>query len=355
MKKFFYTTIALLLLNTVSNNGIVKADATALQQGDFKIAIVDNPLYHLAKIVEYTGSKEKLSNEFPETVEYNDLTYKVYAIDNNVFANNETLISVYLPDYIQLVGEGCFQNCKNLKEIILTAENIQIGKDAFADTPFKMLCINSVGIEGLDDAFGENFVLEDAVVRFGYSTFQTLSDAGMKLLNEQDVVNIRTEAYPYKNFEFYVSLDEDLDNLSKDDFYSFPSNSVILMNKNNNLLIGWDDYSDMQGGSINIVWPTFNDRIYKEDEYHYIYNADPEYLLMDYIQISNITKNSEFHVTANESSEVVSLEQQNNNEVQEVFDITGKRISTQSDDISLLPPGIYLVKKYGKFERILVR
>lgn len=355
MKKINQIAVVLLFFGGLSTNHEMIANEITIQNGDFKIEVVDNPLYHLAKIVEYTGSNEKLFNEFPESVEYNDITYKVYAIDNNAFANNETLTEVFLPNSIQLIGDGCFQNCKNLMEVTLTADDMQIGKNAFANTPLKMLRVNSKGIDGLDEAFGENFTLENTIMRFGYATFQTLSDTGMKLLDQEDVVNIRTEAYPDKDFEFYVSLDQYLDNINKDDFYSILANSVILMNKNNNLLIGWDDYREMFGGGITILWPTFNDKIYKEEDYHYIYNSDPKYLLMDYIQISNITKDSEFHVTANQSSNVISLDQQKDNEIREVFDMNGKRINVDSNDISSLLPGIYLVKKCNSIQKILVR
>ena len=57
----------------------------------------------------------------PESVTYSGTTYEVYAIDNDAFANNTDIESVYIPDTYTTILTNVFHGCRNLRSVRLSA------------------------------------------------------------------------------------------------------------------------------------------------------------------------------------------------------------------------------------------
>lgn len=67
----------------------------------------------------------------PASVSYNDVTYSVSSIAPDAFKN--TLVkNVALPESIEEIGKGAFQNCKELTSVTLPSSLVTIGYSAFA-------------------------------------------------------------------------------------------------------------------------------------------------------------------------------------------------------------------------------
>ncbi len=62
-----------------------------------------------------------------------DLPETIITYGEEVFANNEYLVSVILPDNMTIIREGFFQNCNMLESINIPASVTEIQKEAFAD------------------------------------------------------------------------------------------------------------------------------------------------------------------------------------------------------------------------------
>lgn len=88
---------------------------------------------------EYSGSVV-----IPETVEFEEKTYRVTGINRAAFMNCTTLESVIIPNSITSIGESAFESCHNLTSIIIPNSVTSIGKRTF------MNCkkITSVSIAG---------------------------------------------------------------------------------------------------------------------------------------------------------------------------------------------------------------
>ncbi|MBR5037095.1 MAG: leucine-rich repeat domain-containing protein, partial [Prevotella sp.] len=97
---------------------------------------IDNIFYTLnypKKVAAVTSSRTKYAGEIviPESVVYNDVTYKVTAIDQLAFDSCEGLTSVTLPNTITTIGFGAFHGCSHLTSINIPEGTMDIGDGAF--------------------------------------------------------------------------------------------------------------------------------------------------------------------------------------------------------------------------------
>ena len=60
-----------------------------------------------------------------------DATYSVTAIDKSVFKGNKNIVSLTILDNVEVIRAGAFQNCTNLKKIVLPSTLKEIGDNAF--------------------------------------------------------------------------------------------------------------------------------------------------------------------------------------------------------------------------------
>lgn len=123
---------------------------------------VDNVTY----IPSYSGtatvgkSVQAIGNVvIPEKVKINGKEYKVTAIAENAFRDNNNIKSVTLPNTIQEIGKGAFWRCKNLTKTNIPANVTEVGSQAYqqsglAADPNGLLYIDNwlVGYGYVDDA-----------------------------------------------------------------------------------------------------------------------------------------------------------------------------------------------------------
>lgn len=86
---------------------------------------------HTATVLGYGGAFSG-SLEIPATVEYNNETYTVTAINANAFKNYYTMTNVTLPNTITSIGADAFRGCRNAT-INIPESLTTLGEGAFAD------------------------------------------------------------------------------------------------------------------------------------------------------------------------------------------------------------------------------
>lgn len=92
----------------------------------YKVSKVDAEVTYV-KPSKKTYTKVKI----PNTIKYQGVTYKVTAIANNAFKNNEKLKSVTIGTNIRTIGNSAFQNCTALKSVTIPKNVSKIGSKAF--------------------------------------------------------------------------------------------------------------------------------------------------------------------------------------------------------------------------------
>ena len=81
---------------------------------------------------------EVLKNDYsgeiviPETVTYNNITYKVTSLGESCFKGCSNLTSINLPSSITSLGKGCFRNCSSLTSINLPSSITSLGDWCFS-------------------------------------------------------------------------------------------------------------------------------------------------------------------------------------------------------------------------------
>jgi hypothetical protein len=100
------------------------------------------------------GSTASGSIEIPSTVNVGGTSYPVVAIEENAFLNQTSLVSVTLPDSIQIIGYGAFQGCTALTSITIPKNVGSIDKWAFCDcTGLTTVTIKSATAKINEEAF----------------------------------------------------------------------------------------------------------------------------------------------------------------------------------------------------------
>ena len=67
----------------------------------------------------------------PETVVFNERTYRVTSIGKEAFAFCDSLTSITIPDSVKRIGWKAFLDCESLEEIIIGNSVKSIGRRAF--------------------------------------------------------------------------------------------------------------------------------------------------------------------------------------------------------------------------------
>ncbi len=97
--------------------------------------------YGKDKVVTVTGTNKQLTSvTIPATVTYKNETFKVTAIADSAFANQQGLKSVVIGANITSIGAKAFYNCKNLTKVTFQGASVKtIGKDAFKGVSKKVV------------------------------------------------------------------------------------------------------------------------------------------------------------------------------------------------------------------------
>ena len=83
-----------------------------------------------AEVTEKSGLYEG-NIIIPETVVFNELTYRVTSIGKEAFAFCDPLTSITIPDSVKRIGWKAFLDCESLEEIIIGNSVKGIGRHAF--------------------------------------------------------------------------------------------------------------------------------------------------------------------------------------------------------------------------------
>ncbi|WP_406617451.1 leucine-rich repeat domain-containing protein [Mycoplasmopsis adleri] len=120
--------------------------------------------------------------KIPATVE----NTRVLGIDPNVFNYDTFIEKLIIPRTVQFIGDGAFQGCKNLKEVIFeeNSELITIGKKAFAGCTSLTKITLPKNVRTISDlaffnASSENFklvVTTEGNMNIGANAFSGVSD-----------------------------------------------------------------------------------------------------------------------------------------------------------------------------------
>ena len=85
-------------------------------------------------LVEVTGYDKKAALKtinIPNTVNFNGKVYSVTGISGSAFSGSSDIVSVTLPNSIEVINYFAFRNCKNLTSITLSSNLTTIGHEAF--------------------------------------------------------------------------------------------------------------------------------------------------------------------------------------------------------------------------------
>lgn len=107
------------------------------------------------------ASAPKLSGNFdiPSTVEYNNMTYYVDSLGNNLFYKNLQLKNITIPTSVSSIGNGTFYECSALTSVTIPNSVTAIGSRAFVKC-WDLKSINipnslkSIGEDAFDDCTG---------------------------------------------------------------------------------------------------------------------------------------------------------------------------------------------------------
>ena len=106
------------------------ANSTVIR-GDFTYSYGYDVNYggYVAAINKYSGTSSKPS--IPASIQINNRTYKVFGIEQNAFARNNSVTEITIPEGCIMIGEGAFRECKNLKKVNFSSTLNTIYSGAF--------------------------------------------------------------------------------------------------------------------------------------------------------------------------------------------------------------------------------
>lgn len=165
-------------------------------------------------IIEIKGltkeGKKMSSHSVPDTI--NGLPVKIIA--SGAFHDRSELVSILLPDGIEMIGDYAFSKCNNLKEIRLPQSLTYIGEHAF------------LGAKSLSAIIGgEN------VVHIGNSAFYDTA----WLKKQREIAVIGKTLYKYLGDEAVVELPQEIETIAS---YSFADTKVEQVIAKQNITFG---------------------------------------------------------------------------------------------------------------------
>ena len=110
----------------------------------------------------------------PETIVFNEVTYRVTSVGKQAFGNCFSLTSVVIPNSVTSIGRDAFGGCDSLKSIVISNGVTSIGEAAFmeCDSLNSIVIPNSV-ISIEDNAFSGCSSLTSVVVAEGNTVYDS--------------------------------------------------------------------------------------------------------------------------------------------------------------------------------------
>lgn len=147
-------------------------------------------LIEKAKVVEVTVNPNNYSGKIviPETIVYQDETYKVTKIGKNAFYACSELTSIDLPNTITEIDDESFQACTSLSEVIIPYGVKSIGKWAFTGcVGLKSVSIPNSVTEIRTCGFSNCSNLSSVIIPNSITTLQSLVFSGCSSLQTVDI------------------------------------------------------------------------------------------------------------------------------------------------------------------------
>lgn len=98
----------------------------------------------------------------------------VHRIGENAFLGNEMLTSIELPESVTWIDSGAFKNCCKLTNVSLPAKLLNVGVDAFDNTPWLKtgdLVISNTGMLMKYQGTSDTVTIPESVTHFSYHAF----------------------------------------------------------------------------------------------------------------------------------------------------------------------------------------
>jgi hypothetical protein len=150
-------------------------DNTIYEYGDFTYCIYND---NTAVIAEYKGSDQNVT--IPSDIEGN----KVVSISPGAFSYNTTIISVTLPESVEIIGEMAFDGCTSLKTVNLGNKVWSIGPDAFNETLWENSLTDEFVILGDSLLFKYNGADSNVTIP------DNIKHIGPAFFNNQNIANV---------------------------------------------------------------------------------------------------------------------------------------------------------------------
>lgn len=130
----------------------------------------------------------------PETIVFNEVTYRVTSVGKQAFGNCFSLTSVVIPNSVTRIGRDAFWGCDSLKSIVISNGVTSIGEAAFmeCDSLNSIVIPNSV-ISIEDNAFSgcsslTSIVIPESVKSIGEGAFSGCSSLTSVVVAEGNTV-----------------------------------------------------------------------------------------------------------------------------------------------------------------------
>ena len=127
-----------------------------------KEAIINGLNYRLNEetlTAEVTAKRNGYEGDIiiPETVVFNDVTYRVTSIGEYAFRYCESLTSIVIPDGVTSIERGAFYGCPSLTSIVIPDSVTSIGEYAF----YECLSLTDITFQGTMAQWNEIILRED--------------------------------------------------------------------------------------------------------------------------------------------------------------------------------------------------
>ena len=130
----------------------------------------------------------------PETIVFNEVTYRVTSVGKQAFGNCFSLTSVVIPNSVTSIGRDAFWGCDSLKSIVISNGVTSIGKAAFMDCDSLNSIVIPDGVTSIEEsAFCgckslTSIVIPDSVTSIGEEAFMGCSSLTSIVVAEGNTV-----------------------------------------------------------------------------------------------------------------------------------------------------------------------
>lgn len=216
-----------------------------------------------------TLAVEAISNEnligdviIPDTITYGGDTYKVTYINNGGFDNCYQLRSIVLPDSITSLGDYAFRDCDELDTITIPVSVKKIGKYAFASSdnlsqiniPEGIININEGVFYNCDSLI--NITLPESVTSIGSEAFKYCNNL-ININIPESVTRIGVNAFYECTKLTTINIPAGIEKIGKNAFFECTNLADIYILEN---LISYVEYEfSAKSNNVDLIYEVIND------------------------------------------------------------------------------------------------